>query len=294
MLRVALLDLLVERTTFGHEGNLQMISPLSEHGEVEVWLLTPQMQDGAVGGVVPQMLGVEDVPHWDGDFDFASLMSLLPASEGGGGTIHLRRMACPASEDIAGWLQQAGLGALYCTGSRRNVSQWEDWMAPSAELMRCAVEVDIPTLGVCFGHQLLCQAMGGEVERSDASSDMVCEMEKTGFGGIDPLFAGIEKLRGLFTHQDHVVAVGDDFITLARSKHTPYAAVRVCRGKQMLDAYGVQFHPEAYPEMIQRSLEAGYLTLEESNSVYGEHDGVQVLANFASVVLSRIKKSHES
>jgi GMP synthase (glutamine-hydrolysing) len=287
MLRVALIDLLAERSTFGHEGNLQMLSPLSKHGEVEVWLLTPQMQDGAVGGEMPQVLGLEDVPFWHGDCDFASLVSLNPLKEGDG-TIHLQRMAMPASEDISEWLLQADLGALYCTGSRRNVSQWEDWMEPSAELLRCAIDSDVPTLGVCFGHQLLCKAMGGEIERAESSSDLVCELEKTELGGVDPLFAGIDNLRGLFTHQDHVVSVGEDCITLAHSQHAPIAAVRIRREKHMLDAYGVQFHPEAYPEMIQRSLEAGFLSLEESNSVEGEHDGVKVLENFASVVLSRI------
>ena len=286
MLRVAILDLLVERFTFGHEGNLQMIMPLTEHDDVEVWLLTPQMQNGGVGGEQPQLLDNEDVPLWEGDFDFTSEMRVNSVS-GNQGSILLRRMALPETEEIGYWVRNAAIDAVYCTGSRRNVSMWEDWMESAAELMRQSIDIGIPTLGICFGHQLLCHALGGKVERASSRSDIVCSIKKTDLGNADPLFVGIDVLRGLFTHQDHVVEVPEDCVVLANGEHTQNAAIRIFRDNAMLNAYGVQFHPEAYPEMIQRSLEAGYLTLEERNSIQGEHDGVQILTNFASVVHSQ-------
>ena len=47
--RVMLLDLLVERSQFGHGGNQEMVRPLAEAGSVEVLLLTPQMQSIEAG-----------------------------------------------------------------------------------------------------------------------------------------------------------------------------------------------------------------------------------------------------
>ncbi len=288
MLKVAMLDLLVERTTFGHEGNLQIVNSLTQYSDVEVWLLTPQMQEGGVGDDKPKLLRFEEVPLWEGDFAFSSEEVLISANEGSGNIV-LRRMALPESKHVASWLENAQLDAVYCTGSRRNVSMWEGWMESAAELLRQSVNFEIPTLGICFGHQLLCHALGGEVERAESKSELVCDLEKTGFGSYDQLFDGIGNLRGLFTHQDHVVKVPEDCIVLATSEHSQNAAIRVCKDEKMLEAYGVQFHPEAYPELIQRSLEAGYLTLEESNQLHGEHDGRQILSNFASVVHSMKK-----
>jgi len=287
MLRVVLIDLLVERPTFGHQGNLQIISPLLEYDSVEVWLLTPQMQDGGVGDSVPRPLSPEEVPLWHGDFDFANQMTLIPSKEGDN-SVHLLRMATPHPNEISAWLQAANPAAVYCTGSRSNVSQWEDWMDSVAELLRASINAEIPTLGICFGHQILCRALGSEIERAPTRSDMVVEIPLSGFGSIDPLFAGIDSLRGLFTHQDHVTSIPENCVVLAQAEHSPIAAVRVCEDKRLLNAYGVQFHPEAYPELIQDSYEAGYLSLEESNAVHGEHDGWQVLTNFASVVHSQI------
>ena len=49
-IRVLLLDLLVERSEFGHGGNQEVIHPIAEFGNVDVFLLTPQMQSLDSGG----------------------------------------------------------------------------------------------------------------------------------------------------------------------------------------------------------------------------------------------------
>ena len=45
------------------------------------------------------------------------------------------------------------------TGSRRNVSQWEDWMDDVADLIR---KVEVPMIGICFGHQIIAASLGGK------------------------------------------------------------------------------------------------------------------------------------
>ena len=49
---------------------------------------------------------------------------------------------------------------IVITGSRRNVSQWEPWMDDVADLIRTCT---VPLYGICFGHQIICKALGGEV-----------------------------------------------------------------------------------------------------------------------------------
>ena len=56
------------------------------------------------------------------------------------------------------------------TGSRRNVSQWEDWMDDVADLIR---KVEVPMIGICFGHQIIAASLGGKVTRADDQSQMV-------------------------------------------------------------------------------------------------------------------------
>ena len=65
-----MVDLLVERAEFGHGGNQEVVRPFAAFGDVELLLVTPQMQSFEAGkkaqaGEVP--LSKEDVPHWDDD-----------------------------------------------------------------------------------------------------------------------------------------------------------------------------------------------------------------------------------
>jgi len=86
----------------------------------------------------------------------------------------------PMQEDDARmgeWLEELGVDAVVCSGSRRNVSMWEDWMGPTASLMRASALAGRPTLGICFGHQLLCHALGAEIERADSLSSGIWESE---------------------------------------------------------------------------------------------------------------------
>ena len=72
--RVILIDLLVERSEFGHGGNQEVIQPIAEMGEVEVLLVTPQMQSEKAGlraqeeGLVE--ISEDDVPKWDYEYPF--------------------------------------------------------------------------------------------------------------------------------------------------------------------------------------------------------------------------------
>ena len=74
------------------------------------------------------------------------------------------------------WLSNLGMDAVVCSGSRRNVTMWEEWMESAASLMRVAAISGSPTLGICFGHQLLCKSLGSEVTRAEKISSGIWEM----------------------------------------------------------------------------------------------------------------------
>lgn len=59
--------------------------------------------------------------------------------------------------ECAGWL---------CSPSRLSAYDPVDWLRDAEELLRRIVAAEAPYVGICFGHQLLAQALGGRVERS--------------------------------------------------------------------------------------------------------------------------------
>ncbi len=93
-----MVDLLVERETFGHGGNQEVVRPFAAAGDVELLLVTPQMQSFEAGkkaeaGEVP--LSEEDVPHWDDDFPFWQSTTV----ELEGRTVSFRRIVMPMVEN---------------------------------------------------------------------------------------------------------------------------------------------------------------------------------------------------
>ena len=93
--------------------------------------------------------------------------------------------------------------AIVITGSRRNVTMWENWMDDVVDLIRSTT---VPLYGICFGHQIVAHAFGGKVERAEKDSHFVAEVfEQSG----DTIIAS-------FAHQEHVVDAGElDVIALS-------------------------------------------------------------------------------
>ncbi|MCI0461638.1 MAG: glutamine-hydrolyzing GMP synthase [Gemmataceae bacterium] len=99
-------------------------------------------------------------------------------------------------------------------------------------------ELDIPILGICYGMQLACQALGGQVQpgRSREFGRAHCRVTEA-----DGLFAGVpEETIVWMSHGDQVQATGGDFLPLATTDTCPLAAVR----HRTRPIFGLQFHPE--------------------------------------------------
>jgi GMP synthase (glutamine-hydrolysing) len=98
-------------------------------------------------------------------------------------------------------------------------------------------ELGVPTLGICYGMQLMAQELGGRVDRTGVS-----EFGKTELRAEEgALFAGLPDEQTVWmSHRDSVVAPPEGARVVAGSASTPIAAFEDPR--RML--YGVQFHPE--------------------------------------------------
>ncbi len=98
-------------------------------------------------------------------------------------------------------------------------------------------ELGIPTLGICYGAQLLALELGGEVARTGASEFGKTELD----GGTGALFAGLPEQQVVWmSHRDTVVAPPAGAVVTGTSQATPVAAFEDEERK----LYGVQFHPE--------------------------------------------------
>jgi GMP synthase (glutamine-hydrolysing) len=95
----------------------------------------------------------------------------------------------------------------------------------------------VPTLGICYGMQLMAQELGGAVERTGASEFGKTELE----AGDSALFRDLPAAQTVWmSHRDSVVAPPAGAVVTASSPATPIAAFEDAERR----LYGVQFHPE--------------------------------------------------
>ncbi len=133
--------------------------------------------------------------------------------------------------------------AWLITGSRYSVydDDQRGWIDPLAELVRGAHDAAVPVAGICFGHQLLAQALGGEVAR--AASGWGAGILDVAVERTEPWMQPPADCLALhFMHQDQVVVPPPGAVVLGRAAHCPVAMMAV--GPTTV---GVQPHPEFVP-----------------------------------------------
>jgi GMP synthase (glutamine-hydrolysing) len=134
-----------------------------------------------------------------------------------------------------------GFTGVIVTGSGAMVTERRDWSERSAQWLRDAAHAGVPLLGICYGHQLLAHALGGEVgDHPDGREMGTIGLELCAHAGDDPLFAGLPaRFRAQATHLQTVLRAPEGATVLAKSVHD------ACHAFRWGDhAWGVQFHPE--------------------------------------------------
>jgi GMP synthase (glutamine-hydrolysing) len=116
------------------------------------------------------------------------------------------------------------------------------------ELLRLAVSTEVPTLGVCLGHQLLALANGGQVRRNPLGPEIGAQLvAKRAAASTDPLFGELPITPDVLQwHFDEVSVLPPGAVQLASSPGCDQQAFRLGRL-----AWGIQFHIETSPELTR-------------------------------------------
>jgi GMP synthase (glutamine-hydrolysing) len=179
--------------------------------------------------------------------------------------------------------------AFVITGSSSSVTERAPWMLRAEELVRQIAAARVSMLGICFGHQLMAQALGGEVRRSPRGREIgAVRVERV---ADDPLFAGLPRSFDVHaTHVDAVVTPPPGAQILATTALDPCAAFRV--GDRLR---GVQFHPEFDADIMRGYLRARadvlrgegadpIAHLARVDEVEGQTRGADILRNYAAML----------
>ena len=145
--------------------------------------------------------------------------------------------ALPSADEFAG---------VIVSGSGAMVTQRLDWSEYTAHWLRDAAEAGVPVFGICYGHQLLAHALGGEVGDNPRGREMgTIAIDRLAAADGDPLFGVVPaRFDAQATHLQTVLRPPTGATVLATSAQDDCHAFCWGRSRIGAAAWGVQFHPE--------------------------------------------------
>lgn len=158
------------------------------------------------------------------------------------------------------------------------------WLiAEKAAIRRWVMELGRPFLGICLGHQLLAEALGGKVGLMAPPEVGMATISLTAAGLDDPLFAGLPRDVDTFQwHGAEVSRLPEGAVVLAANDACPVQAMRWGR-----HAYGFQYHIE-----ITATTVADWLAIPEYKASLETALGVERAAGLGDVVAARLGDFH--
>jgi GMP synthase (glutamine-hydrolysing) len=192
----------------------------------------------------------------------------------------VRGVPLPAYDEISG---------VVVTGSHAMVTERQPWSENTASWLAGAIERGMPTLGICYGHQLLAWALGGTVGDNPNGREFgTVEIRLTDCAQQDRLLGGLpNKMLAQVCHTQSVLQLPLGATLLASSDMDPHQAFVVGD-----TAWGVQFHPEfdaeivvAYIERYRQALLAADVDPDQLiSSCFDTTLGTQILRRFSQIV----------
>ncbi len=135
--------------------------------------------------------------------------------------------------------------AYVITGSPRGAYESEAWIIKLIQFIRDAYQARVKFVGICFGHQVLAQALGGRVEKSEkgygfGEKQFAVSKQKTWMMG-EP-----NQWSLYFAHQDQVMVLPPEAELLGGNGFCPNVMYEI-DGRVL----GIQGHPEFTPSIME-------------------------------------------
>jgi GMP synthase-like glutamine amidotransferase len=150
----------------------------------------------------------------------------------------------------AGQFPSAQQDAILITGSPAGVYDPLPWIEPLMQFIRSADSAKM--VGVCFGHQVMAEALGGHVEKSDKGWG--AGLQRYDIVHSEPWLDGAKSIEVPASHQDQVIVQPPSTQVVAASDFTPFASLAWTDRP----AISFQFHPEFSPGFAKALIEKRY------------------------------------
>lgn len=168
---------------------------------------------------------------------------------------------------------------IIITGSHAMVTDKEPWSVRLEIWIRKLVARQVPIFGICYGHQLLAAALGGQVDYHPHGKEIgTVNVARLSASDEDPLFRTLPaEFLVHATHAQTVVTLPPGALRLAANEFEPNHAFRLgpC-------AWGVQFHPEYNTEIMR-----GYIEEQSLELAAAGRDVTQILARVAATPVAQ-------
>ena len=175
-------------------------------------------------------------------------------------------------------------GAYLITGSPAGVYDPLPWIAPLKDFIRSADQAKM--VGVCFGHQVMAEALGGDVVKSEKGWGT--GLHRYDIAHPQPWMDGERQVAIPASHQDQVVRQPPNTVIVAHSDFAPFAALAWTDRP----AISFQFHPEFSPAYAKALIEKRYDRVNEPDAALASLDSPNDTARVGSWIRNFLKETN--